>query len=70
MTEYGVFYDGECIAATLYSPAEAETVRMEFVADDPVSLPSRYTVHVMCMEHRDAEQARGHCDQCAEMYGY
>ncbi|MBH1936470.1 hypothetical protein I5Q34_19685 [Streptomyces sp. AV19] len=69
MTEYGVFYDGECIEAALYSPEEAETARQECQTDDPDAGPGDYTVHAMCMEHRDNEQAKGHCDLCAEEYG-
>ncbi|WNI17684.1 hypothetical protein [Actinacidiphila sp. ITFR-21] len=64
--EYGIFTPEGCIEASMWSPEEAERrageYRAEAVAED---VEETYTVHEMCEDHRDAEQPKNGCEECA-----
>lgn len=69
MKEYGVFNDEGCIEDGFWSPTEAEEARQTHIANDPDTDPAVYVVHELCAEHRDKEQAKDLCDDCAAEYG-
>ncbi|MGI5404185.1 hypothetical protein ACQEVG_32985 [Streptomyces sp. CA-135486] len=64
MTEYGVFNDEGCIyVADTRDEAEAEAAK-ERAADDGYHA-DLISVHEMCPDHRDDEQPKDGCEECA-----
>ncbi|MCT9092820.1 hypothetical protein N4G70_28700 [Streptomyces sp. ASQP_92] len=64
MTEYGVFNDEGCIyVADTLAEAEAEAAKERAVDDGYWA--DLISVHEMCADHRDQEQPKDGCEECA-----
>ncbi|MGY5634207.1 hypothetical protein ACW7N6_38345 [Streptomyces sp. UC1A3] len=60
MSEYGIFTDEGCIEAQFTTAGEAEERAEEYRADG-----EECTVQEMCLDHRDDEQPKNGCEDCA-----
>jgi hypothetical protein len=64
MTEYGLFSDEGCFEAQMYSMAEAETRRAEYIRDGED--PEDVTIKEMCPNHEG--EANSDCAECWREY--
>jgi len=60
MTEYGLFGDEGCFEAQMYSVAEAETRRAEYIAEGEE--PEDVVIKEMCPDHEG--EAKSDCPEC------